>query len=157
MAFQLAPDLLLAKTDKAHAELAHRSNGLSKELRSALIQVDGRRTAAKLLVAWSQWQGLAAALSTLAEQGFVAPVGPATLAANLGAPASPRSELIALARSILRDHGAAVVGRLERSADDPDALRSVVDAGYKLAMLTIDEAQADAFVTAARAILDRTR
>jgi hypothetical protein len=156
MAFELAPDLVLAKTDKGHAELAHRVHGLSHELRSALIQVDGRRTVAKLLVTWSQWPALAAALATLAEEGFVAPIGPATLAVNLSAPASPKAELVALARSILRENAAAVVGRLERSADDPAALRSAVDAGYKLAVLTIDEAQADAFVTAARAILDRS-
>lgn len=155
MTFQLAPDMVLAKTDKGHAEIAHRSPALSHELRSALIQVDGRRTVARLLVAWSQWPGLADALSALAEQGFVAPVGPATLAGNASAPASSKRELVALARAVLRDNASAVVGRLERSGDDPASLRAAVDAGYKLALLTIDEAQAEAFADAARTILDR--
>jgi len=155
MGFQLAPDMVLAKTDKGQAEIAHRSTALSHELRSALIQVDGRRTVAKLLAAWSQWPGLAGALATLAEQGFIAPAGPATLAVAARAPVSAKRELVALARSLLRDHAAPVVNRLERSGDDADSLRAAVDAGYKIALLTIDERQAEAFADAARAILDR--
>lgn len=155
MAFALTPDAVLAKTDKGHVELAQRKFGLARELRSALIQVDGRRSVAQLLAAWSQWPTLAAALEALAEQGFVAPVGPATLAAVADLPASPKRELVALARSLLRANGEQVVARLERCADDAAALRSAVDACYKLVMLTIDERQADAFLAAASAILDR--
>jgi hypothetical protein len=155
MGFQLAPDMVLAKTDKGHAEIAHRSAALSHELRSALIQVDGRRTVAKLLAAWSQWPGLAAALATLAEQGYVAPAGPATIGVASSAPVSPKRELVALARAVLGANAAPVIGRIERSADDLAALRAAVDAGYKLAVLTIDERQAEAFVNAARTILER--
>lgn len=155
MPFELAPDMVLAKTDKGHAEIASRGKGLPHELRSALIQVDGRRTVARLLVAWSQWPTLGAALVSLAEQGFIAPVGPVTLAANVAGPASPKRELISLARSLLGKNGDAVVARLERSSDDRAALRAAVEASYKLVMLTIDEKQADALLTAAREILDR--
>lgn len=157
MAAELAPDVVLAKTDKGHAEIAHREYGLPQELRSALIQVDGRRSVAKLLATWSQWQALASALSTLAERGFVAPVGPATLAAAAESPPSAKRELVALARSLLREHAEPVIARIERSADDAGALRAAADAGYKLVLLTIDERQAEAFQTAARAILERGR
>ena len=153
----LAPDLVLAKTDKGHAEIAHRSHELSQELRSALIQVDGHRTVAKLLATWSQWPGLAAALATLLERGLVAPVGPVTLAAVSDAPHSPKRELIAVARSLLREHSAPVVARLEKSADNLESLRATIDAACKLVMLTIDEKQADALRAAALAILERDR
>jgi hypothetical protein len=155
MAFPLAPDMVLAKTDKGHQEITHRSHALSHELRSAQIQVDGRRTVARLLVAWSQWPGFAAALGTLAEQGFIAPVSATAPSAAVEGQALMKRDLVAMARALLKENGASVVGRLERSADDTASLRAAVDASYKLVMLTIDEGQADAFASAARAILDR--
>ena len=157
MAFQLAPDMVLAKTNKGQAEIAHRSSALSHELRSALIQVDGRRTVAKLLAAWSQWPALAAALAALAEEGYVAPVGPATSAATAapGPPVTAKGELLAMARAVLGDHAAPVVSRLERSGDDLLSLRSAADACTKLVVLTIDEGQGEVFAKAARAILER--
>ena len=159
MAFTLAPDMVLAKTDKGHEAIAHRSPALSHELRSALIQVDGRRTVARLLVAWSQWPGFAAALGTLAEQGFIAPIGATASApaAAVDGQARIKRELVAMARALLKDNGAPVVGRLEHSADDTASLRAAVDASRKLVMLTIDESQAAAFASAAQAILDRGR
>jgi DNA-binding transcriptional regulator of glucitol operon len=157
MAFALAPDMVLAKTDKGLEEISHRSHALSHEMRSALIQVDGRRTVARLLVAWSQWPGFPAALSTLAEQGFIAPVQALAPAAAIEPQALIKRDLVAMARAVLKENGASVVSRLERSADDTPSLRAAVDASYKLVMLTIDERLADAFASGARAILDRAR
>jgi hypothetical protein len=110
---------------------------------------------ARLLVAWSQWPGFAAALGTLAEQGFIAPVSATAPSAAVEGQALMKRDLVAMARALLKENGASVVGRLERSADDTASLRAAVDASYKLVMLTIDEGQADAFASAARAILDR--
>lgn len=157
MPFKLEPDMVLVRTDKGHAELARRQYGLSHELRSALIQVDGRRTVAKTLAAWSQWTALADALAALAEQGFVAAAGPAAAPAVVEAAGSAKAELVALARALLRDNAAPVVARLERSADDTAALNAAVDACSKLVLLTIDESKAESFAEAASVILGRAR
>jgi hypothetical protein len=157
MPFALAPDMVLVKTDKGLAELASRQYGLSHELRSALIQVDGRRTVAKILATWSQWPALAEALALLVEQGFVAPAAAAVSPSAAAVTSAPKAELVALARALLGDNAAPVVARLERSGDDAASLNAAVDACSKLVLLTIDEDKAGSFAEAARAILARAR
>jgi hypothetical protein len=77
---------VLAKTAKGLAEVKARTHGLSQKLRSLLIMVDGTATAGALIAKFGGVPEVAAALDTLAQEGFVEVKGAAAPASRAPAP-----------------------------------------------------------------------
>ena len=85
----LSEGLVLTKTAKGLEELKSRKHGLSQQLRSLLIVVDGAATVRDLLARFGRIGDIRTSLQALVDQGFVAPA-PAPARAVASAPAAPR-------------------------------------------------------------------
>jgi hypothetical protein len=150
------PSVVLAKTEKGKDEIGARRYGLPQAVRHALILVDGRSTVAQLLQKGSMIPGIAEALETLVQDGFVRVAGgTAAAAAGSAGAASAKQALIGLAERVLGDKAAKVVKKLAESGDSPAELAGAVDGCHKLIRLAIDERKAEAFHKAAKEILAR--
>jgi hypothetical protein len=68
---------VLAKTAKGLEEVKSRTHGLSQNLRPILIMVNGTATAGALIAKFGGMPEIAAALDSLAQDGFVEVKGPA--------------------------------------------------------------------------------
>jgi hypothetical protein len=135
---------VLAKTPQGQAALTHRDHELPRPLRHVLILVDGRSTVAELEAKGAMIPDFADSLRELLARGLVAPRGRHDTGPPSGFPARG-------------GRAGRVVRKLDEAGESREALAAAVEAGYKLIRLTIDEAQAEEFRRAARAILSRER
>lgn len=152
--------VILAKTPQGAEALARQDHDLPRHLRHALILVDGRSTVAKLEQRGAIIPDFPAALRELVARGLVAPVGHGGPPTGPGAPAAANSHailngLVSAAESILGDKAAKVVKKIEESGHSREEFLAAVEGCYKLIRLTIDEARAEEFRTAARDIIAR--
>ena len=151
--------VILAKTPQGAEALARQDHDLPRQLRHALILVDGRSTVAKLEQRGAIIPDFPSALRELVARGLVAPVGhggpptgPGGAAANSHA---ILNGLVTAAGSILGDKAGKVVKKLEESGHSREDYLAAVEGCYKLIRLTIDEARAEEFRTAAKDIIAR--
>ena len=151
------PSVVLAKTEKGKEEIGARRYGLPQTVRHTLILVDGKSTVAQLLQKGSMIPGIADALETLLQDGFVRPAGgQAPSTASTAGPASPTKEaLIRLAEQVLGDQAGKVVKKLADSGGSSSELAVAVDGCHKLIRLAIDRDKAEAFHKRAKEILAR--
>lgn len=156
------PQVVLARTPLGAEALEKHDHDLPRELRHALILVDGRSTVARLEQRGAIIPNFPAALRELVARGLVTAVGNGGKA---GAPgpsgaAAGRSlsrALVAMAEGILGASAAKIVRKLDEAGESREALSAAVEASYKLIRLTIDEARAEEFREAAAALLARDR
>jgi hypothetical protein len=148
------PDVVLARTPRGAEALEKHDHDLPRSLRHALILVDGRSTVARLEQRGAMIPDFPAALRDLVARGLVAPLGHAVPAAANGG-RSLGASLVTLAETVLGDKSGKVARRLAESGQTREELTVAVDACYKLIRLTIDEARAEEFRTAAKDLLSR--
>jgi hypothetical protein len=148
------PDVVLAKTPRGAEALARQDHDLPRELRHALILIDGRSPVAKLEHRGAIIPNFPAALRELVARGLAAPVGHNGSAADPGG-AVLRKALIAVADSVLGDKSGKIVKRLEDAGGTREELAAAVEASYKLIRLTIDESRAEEFRSAAKDVVAR--
>jgi len=151
------PSDILAKTEKGKDEIGARSHGLPQTVRHTLILVDGKSTVAQLLQKGSMIPGIADALETLLQEGFVRAAGDQTAQTAAAArPESPTKEaLVRLAEQILGAKAGKVVKKLADSGVSSSELAAAVDGCHKLIRLAIDKDKAEAFHERAKEILAR--
>lgn len=141
------------RTGKGESELHHRTHQIGRNLRVALILVDGRSTIRQLVQ--EKGAGLPdvkQSLCQLLEEGFLA-IGDDETGSDLIE--SARAELIAVARELLGDDGKRVVAQLQEAPADKEAILAVVDKCKKLVKLAIDESKAEQLFRRCRGIIDR--
>ncbi|HSD40546.1 MAG TPA: hypothetical protein VLD36_01640 [Burkholderiales bacterium] len=117
---------VLAKTAKGLEEVRSRTHGLSQKLRSILIMVNGTATAGALIAKFGGVPEIAAALDSLAQDGFVeikgaaaaSPAPAARAAPSVGAP-QPLPSPIAPAQS--REEALSALTRFLHDNLGPDA------------------------------------
>lgn len=153
------PSDILTKTEKGKEEIGARSHGLPQAVRHTLILVDGKSTVAQLLQKGSMIPGIADALETLLQEGFVRAAGDqAPQTATAARPESPtKGALVHLAEQILGAQAGKVVKKLADSGDSSSELAAAVDGCHKLIRLAIDKDKAEAFHERAKEILARAR
>ena len=150
------PSDVLAKTEKGREEIGARSHGLPQTVRHTLILIDGKSTVAQLLQKGSMIPGIADALETLLQGGFVRLAGGEAPTASTTGPASPTKEaLVRLAEQTLGPQAGKVVKKLADSGDSAPELAAAVDGCHKLIRLAIDQDKAEAFHQRAKEILAR--
>jgi pyruvate/2-oxoglutarate dehydrogenase complex dihydrolipoamide acyltransferase (E2) component len=165
---------VLAKSAKGLEEVKSRAHGLSQKLRSILIMVDGTATAGALVAKFGGMPEIAAALDSLAQDGFVevkgaaaAPPAPVQRAAppvgatqplpSPAAPAQSREQaLSALTRFLHDDLGPDadfVTGGIERARTQAEFLAAAERCAHTLASAR-GAAKAQAFRERAKAFAD---
>ncbi|MBL0144014.1 MAG: hypothetical protein IPP91_18405 [Betaproteobacteria bacterium] len=156
--------VILAKTPPGVEALNHRDHGLPRTLRHALILVDGRLTVGELERKGAIIPEFAAALHELVARGLAAPRGNGAASASAAPTATPygaaggksaTQALVNVALSILGERSGKVVAKLEGAGTSRDELSAAVESCFKLIRLTIDEAKAEEFRTAAKDLISR--
>jgi len=151
--------VILAKTPQGAEALAKQDHDLPRTLRHALILVDGRSTVAKLEQRGAMIPDFTGALRELIARGLVIPVGhggPPTTPGGAGNGRSLVNGLVAVAESVLGDKAGKVVKKIEEAGHTREELLAAVEGCYKLIRLTIDEARAEEFRAAAKALVARS-
>jgi hypothetical protein len=113
----LSESLVLAKTAKGLEEVKSRKHGLSQQLRSLLIVVDGAASVRELLARFGRIADITTSLQALVDQGFVAPT-------RAPAPAAPAAAARPAAPAATKEDRARALGSLTRLLHDalgPDA------------------------------------
>jgi hypothetical protein len=165
---------VLAKTAKGLEEVKSRTHGLSQKLRTILIMVDGTATVGALVAKFGGMPEIAAALDTLAQDGFVevkggAGAGPAPVqhaAPPVGAtqplpspvaPVQSRAQALSALTRFLHDNlgpdADFVTGGLERARTQSEFLAAVERCAHTIAGAR-GAAKAQAFRERAKAFAD---
>jgi hypothetical protein len=142
----LSESLVLAKTAKGLEEVKSRSHGLSQQLRSLLIVVDGAASVRDLLARFGRIADITPSLQALVDQGFVAPArAPAPAAPAAAKPAAPATTKEGRARALgsltrmlhdaLGPDADPLALRLEKAADGAAFAEAVARCADALAVL----------------------
>lgn len=151
------PDTVYVKTEKGKARFEARD--IPTALRHALILVDGRSTLGELMKKGEGLANLADSFEMLEEMGLMAPFGSVAAkpvpppSETAGSPA--KRQLVGLAIKVLGDKAEKVIKKIDDTADTHIALMYTIDTCSKMIKLTIDEKKGEAFLKAARDILNK--
>lgn len=141
---------IVAKTKKGEEEIQSRAHGLDKNLRLALILVDGKSTVQELIDGKGGGrQELADSIRQLAEAGFVSVGGVSGDECQISSDkdiATIKGELIAIANEVLGSEAGKIVAKLEAAPDSREGLQEVVNSCKKVVKLLIDENKAEALM-----------
>jgi hypothetical protein len=153
---------VLVKTAKGLEEVKSRTHGLSQKLRSILIMVDGTATAGALVAKFGGMPEIAAALDTLAQDGFVEAKGgagaaPAPVQRAAPPPVQSRAQALSALTRFLHDNlgpdADFVTGGLERARTQAEFLAAAERCAHTIAGAR-GAAKAQAFRERAKAFAD---
>jgi hypothetical protein len=143
--------LVFVRTPKGEDEFQNRSYRLAQALRFVLIMIDGKSPVSRLVERGGAMTDVPSALQVLAGGGFIRTTEEAERGGAVVG--NPRTEMIALARTLLGAQSDKVVKKIEEAGSSPEALSLTADTCRRLIKLFIDEAKADEFVRRSKEIL----
>lgn len=146
------PHLVFLKTEKGEAEFSTRAYRLNHALRYVLILVNGKSTVDEIRSKGAGLPNVDETLSQLAELGFIHTQSASKPRSSAFAN-NPKGELIALAHEILGIQAAAVIKKLNASAETTQALTETATACKRLIKLAIDDHKAADFERRAQEII----
>lgn len=149
--------VVFRKTPKGAEEIATRTHKLNHALRYVLILVDGESTVGEVLAKGAGLPEIEIALDYLAASGFIQTTVEADLRNGAPIRRDARSDMIALAHSLLGAQAGPVVKKLRESGDEPEALAHTANVCRKLIKLAINDQQAEEFVRRAQEIIYASR
>lgn len=150
---------IVVKTRKGEEEIQQRSHGLDRNLRYALILVDGQSSVQQLI------EGKGAALPDvenslrqLAEEGYISVGGVGADDEGCDVPgdrdvATLKAALIATANEVLGADAAKIVAKLEAAPNSREGLQEAVNSCKKVVKLLIDEKKAEALMARCSSVL----
>ena len=146
------PRIVFLKTQKGETEIVTRTNKLNHALRYVLILVNGKSTVGEIMDKGAGLPKIELALDMLATQGFIYTLveSKQTSQASLR---DPKSQIIALAQTLLGDDAKPIIKKLRESDNSPDALAHTTNMCKRLIKLTIDDVKAEDFVRRAQEII----
>jgi ribosome-binding ATPase YchF (GTP1/OBG family) len=134
------------KSVKGEEEISTRNDGLSRDLRSTLICVDGKSSVAKIIDASQGLMNVPQCLEELVEKGHVVVDEKATIE-------TMKSELIVAAHQILGADAEKITGKIRCTHETRESLDAAVHSCKKLVRLVIDEKKAEALMSKCSEIL----
>ena len=152
----MQPEAIIKKTAKGEEAIGQRAHDLDRNLRYALILVDGKSSVNEIRAKGSGLPDLDQSLQQLAEQGFITTGDSGSAAAASGASdyAAAKQQLIGIAEELLGSDADKVIKKLKAAPDSREGILEVTSGCKKMVKLIIDEDKAEQLMTRCSNILD---
>lgn len=149
--------VVFQKTAKGDQEIASRAYKLNHALRYVLILVDGESTVGEILAKGAGLPEIEIALDYLASSGFIQTTAEALIKPGMAVKRDAKSDIIALAHTLLGANAGPVVRKIQDSDEEPEVLAQTTNVCKRLIKLAINDQKAEEFVRRAQEIIYTSR